>query len=264
MKRDNMKGKVIIITGASSGIGRATAVSLAKEGCILVLAARRTEELYNTLQLVKENGGTGITVPTDVRDENDVRQMIEKTIQQFERLDVLINNAGFGKFAMLSDTELQDFEEMMNVNYMGTVRCTKHALPYLLKQRSGHIINVASIAGKVGTAKSTGYSATKHAVLGFTSSLRQELSGTGIHVSAVNPGPIDTPFFSISDPEGTYKNRIKPFLIKPEAVAKKIVRLIKFPKREVNIPVPMAIGAILYQLAPGFFEKIAGNIINKK
>src|SRR5690606_14399525 len=135
-------------------------------------------------------------------------------------------NAGFGIFETFRDAPLDHFEAMMDTNYMGTVRCTKAVLPSFLARGAGHIVNVASIAGKLGTPKSTGYTATKHAVLGFTNALRLELRGTGVTVSAVNPGPIDTPFFEIADPDGGYVRNVRWFMLKPEKVAARIVKVI--------------------------------------
>lgn len=120
--------------------------------------------------------------------------MFTEILAAYGRIDILLNNAGYGKFAGFTEMEAQEFDDMMDVNYMGIVRCTKAVVPHMLQRGSGQIVNVASMAGKIGTARSVAYTATKHAVLGFTNALRQELRKSGITVSAVNPGPIATDF----------------------------------------------------------------------
>lgn len=130
----------------------------------------------------------------DVTDNEQVKRTVEAVIAEYGKIDVLLNNAGYGKFENFMSMNVESFEQMMDTNYLGIVRCTKAVVPHMVKQGSGHIVNIASLAGKIGTAKSTSYTATKHAVLGFTNALRMELREQGIQVSAVNPGPIDTPF----------------------------------------------------------------------
>lgn len=175
-----------------------------------------------------------------------------------------MNNAGYGKFTALDETPLQDYSEMMNVNYMGIVRCTKQVLPAMKAAGKGRIVNIASIAGKIGTAKSTAYTATKHAVIGFSSALRQELSGSGITISTINPGPIDTPFFQIADPDGHYVNNVKWFMMKPERVAAAIVKAVRTGRTEINLPWVAGAGAKLYQLFPAVADRITSRLLNKK
>jgi hypothetical protein len=159
---------------------------------------------------------------------------------------------------------VENFEQMMDTNYMGVVRCTKAVIPHMLKQGSGHIVNIASLAGKIGTAKSTSYTATKHAVLGFTNSLRMELSEQGIQVSAVNPGPIDTPFFSQADPSGSYVKNVSWFMMKPEYVVKRIIRLIERRRAELDLPKTASMGIKLYQLLPRTVDRLFGGLLNRK
>ncbi|MDF2671175.1 MAG: oxidoreductase, partial [Paenibacillus sp.] len=177
---------------------------------------------------------------------------------------VWINNAGFGRFAAIDAAPLQDYTEMMDVNYMGTVRCTKAVLPYMIKAGKGQIVNVASIAGKIGSAKSTAYSASKHAVLGFTNSLRQELMGTGVAVTAINPGPINTRFFEQADPSGDYVRNVQRFMLQPDQVARAVADAIKHRRTYVDLPWVMGFGAKLFALFPTLFELIANRFLNKK
>lgn len=187
-----LSGKIVWITGASSGIGAAMAREFAALGAVPILTARSEEKLR---QISSGIAGEHNWLPLDVTSADDVGRVALEIVKQYGRIDILVNNAGYGVFETFVEASLATIEDMMDVNYMGTVRCTKAALPYMLKAGSGHIVNIASMAGKIGSAKSSGYSATKHAVLGFTNCLRQELIGTGVHISAVNPGPVDTPFF---------------------------------------------------------------------
>ncbi|HEX7055945.1 MAG TPA: SDR family NAD(P)-dependent oxidoreductase, partial [Bacilli bacterium] len=140
----------------------------------------------------------------------------------------------------------------------------KSVLPYMLQSGKGHIVNVASMAGKIGSAKGSAYSATKHAVLGLTHCLRQELIGTGVRISAVNPGPVDTPFFDIADPGGQYKKNVGFFMLRPERVADEIVKVLRKGKAESDIPFAAALGVKLYQLFPRLLDKMYAKILNKK
>lgn len=126
-----------------------------------------------------------------------VEETVQAVIARYGKIDILLNNAGYGQFESFTDMPIESFEAMMDTNYLGIVRCTKAVLPYMLKQGNGHIVNIASMAGKIGSAKSTSYTATKHAVLGFTNALRMELKPKGIFVSSINPGPIDTGFLQL-------------------------------------------------------------------
>lgn len=256
-----LKGKVVVITGASSGIGALAARYLSEKGAIPILMARSGDRLESIgVQL----SGSYKLIAMDVTSTEQVQDAMNQVIEQYGRIDVLLNNAGYGKFESILDMDVDEFDEMMNVNYLGTVRCTKAVLPYMLQRGEGHIVNVASMAAKIGTAQSTSYTATKHAVYGFSNSLRQELRGTGITVSTVNPGPIDTPFFELADPTGKYVANINWFIMKPELVARKMVRLIERKQEEINLPRLAAFGMRFYQLFPRLADKLTYKMMNKK
>lgn len=180
-----MKNKVVVITGASSGIGRALAKELASRGAKLSLAARRTDLLE---ELRAELPGTEILIQTtDVSQEDDCRQLIEQTIKRFGQIDVLINNAGISMRALFEDVDLKVIRQLMEVNFYGTVYCSKYALPHLLKTK-GSLVGVISIAGYVGLPGRTGYSASKFAIRGFLDTLRIENLQRGLHVLVAAPG----------------------------------------------------------------------------
>ncbi|GGF98982.1 SDR family NAD(P)-dependent oxidoreductase [Paenibacillus abyssi] len=256
-----LKGKKVLITGATSGIGLLTASMLLERGAFPIITGRNETKLREASASLRGKYGVH---KLDVTDEQQVALAFERITLEYGEIDVLINNAGFAWFEPISDAPLEHYEQMMDTNYMGMVRCTKAVLPHFMRRKQGHIVNIASIAGKIGSPKSTGYSATKHAVLGFTNALRMELEGTGIAVSAVNPGPIDTPFFNVADPSGTYVNNIKWFMMPPERVAKTVIKVIERRVPEVDLPRMAAIGIKLFQLFPRLSNRVAAKWLNKK
>lgn len=184
----DFKNKVIIITGASSGIGKACAEEFAKRGANLVLAARQYVTLCEiTASLEKNYGVKAVAVQADVSKEEDCEQVIKQALVTFNKIDVLVNNAGLSMRALFNDADLSVLKNLMDVNFWGTVYCTKYALPEILKTK-GSIIGVSSIAGYRGLPGRTGYSASKFAMNGFMESLRTEVLHTGVHVMVACPG----------------------------------------------------------------------------
>jgi len=179
--------KVIIITGASSGIGRACAFEFADNGAKVVLAARRENELKKVEEEIKKQGGEAISVKTDVKNIDNCKCLIDKTIEKYGKIDVLINNAGISMRATFEDLDLSVIKELMDTNFYGAVYCTKFALPYLLKQK-GTVIGISSISGLTPLPGRTGYSASKHAMEGFLNTLRLENNKKGLNVLIVHPG----------------------------------------------------------------------------
>ncbi len=234
---------------------------LGKRGAIPILLARSEDKLKDTAAGIP--GVFGLYA-CDVTDEEQVQNTFADILRVYGRIDVLLNNAGYGKFAAFTDMESREFDDMMDVNYMGIVRCTKAVVPHMLERGSGQIVNVASMAGKIGTARSVAYTATKHAVLGFTNALRQELRRQGIIVSAVNPGPIATEFFRTADPSGSYEKSVARMMMTPEHVSKKIVKLIDKGKEEIDLPGFAAGGIRLYGLFPRLADKLTYNLMNRK
>lgn len=183
-----MQHKIVIVTGASTGIGAALARELARRGAKVVLAARNEDKLRE----VARDCPDSLVVPTDVTQANSCTALVEKTIAHFGRLDVLVNNAGQSMLSRFD--EIQDFsifEKLIQINYLSAVYCTRAALPYL-KQSKGLIVGISSVAGKTGVPLRTGYSASKHAMQGFFDSLRIELMDSGVDVSMISPGFVDT------------------------------------------------------------------------
>ena len=167
----SLKDKVVIITGASSGIGKACAIAFAKQGCRVMLAAREEIKLTAALNEIKQQGGVAALCKTDVSREEDCKRLINETIKQFGRIDILINNAGISMRALLLDVDLNVIRQLMDINFWGTVYCTKYALDEILKNH-GSIVGVSSIAGFKGLPGRTGYSSSKFAMQGFLEALR--------------------------------------------------------------------------------------------
>lgn len=234
------KGKVVIVTGASSGIGEATARQFGREGAKVVLAARRVDKLE---ALANEIGGMGtgaevLVVQADLSKLEDIQSLIQKTLDKFGRIDVLVNNAGFGRLDWLEKLDpVKDIQGQFDVNVMGVVQTTRQALPVMIKQRSGHIIQMCSMAGLVGTPTYTIYSACKHAVHGFSEALRREVKPWGIDVSMVYPGGVSTEFGAHAGIKRKTKATTPKFmLLTAEQVAEAVVSLVRRPRAMWIIP----------------------------
>jgi short-subunit dehydrogenase len=210
--------KTVVITGASSGIGRAAALEFARRGADVVIAARRADQLESVAAECRALGARCSIVVTDVTKREDCLRLIESTPQ----LDVLVNNAGFAVFDAVESAKPDELESMMQTNFFGTVWCTQAALPRMLARGSGTIVNVASIAGIMGYARMGGYCATKFAIIGFTEALRDEVVGRGVKVAMVCPGTTETEFFVKAERDRMPgASRLIP-AVKPEQIARAI------------------------------------------
>ena len=194
MKADAFRDQVVIVTGASSGIGKALALQLALQGANVVLAARRAELLEQIAIDCRNVGGEALAVPTDVADQAQCRALVERTVAAFDRLDMLINNAGLAVIARLEDyTDLSLFQHVMGVNFYGAVFCTYYALPYL-KHSKGRIVAISSVGGKAAIPYNTAYCASKYGLHGFYDALRMELVQHGVGVTVICPWWVVTEF----------------------------------------------------------------------
>lgn len=259
------KKMIVAITGASSGIGEQIAYHVAKRGGTPILLARSYDKLVERKKWIhKHTGVEPFAYMLDVTDENNISTVFSKINKEVGQIDVLINNAGIGVFQLAHEIELQTVKNMFQVNVFGAIACTQAVLTEMMERKEGHIIFIASQAGKLATPKSGAYGATKHAILGYANSLRMEQRETGVHVSVVNPGPVNTPFFDTADQSGTYRKNVARYMLTPEKVAEHTVRLIEKPRREVNLPYWMGVGTKLYQLFPSLVETVAGEQLRKK
>ena len=265
MSNNRLMGKKIVITGASSGVGEQIAYHAAELGAIPILLARSDDKLEAIARTIKKKYNIScLYFHFDVSDIKAVESTFEEIFKQVQHIDILVNNAGFGVFNHVIDASFDEMKSMFEVNVFGTIACTKMVLPKMITRNQGHIINIGSQAGKLATPKSSIYSATKHAVVGFTNSLRMELADKNIYVTAVNPGPIKTRFFDIADPTGNYEKNVGKHLLRPENVARKIIAIMLTRKREINLPSWMNVGSVFYQLFPNIVEKIGGKAFYKK
>jgi short-subunit dehydrogenase len=266
IKRHNMtkldfRDQRIIITGASSGIGRELAYQLAALGARLALAARREKELRAVAEECREMGAQAIAVPMDIAVQVQCQNLIEKTVDEWGGVDVLINNAGASMHASFENiTDLSVYERLMGINYLGAVSCTHYALPYL-KANRGRIVVISSLAGKTGVPTRTGYSASKHALHGFFDSLRCELAGSGVTVTIICPGYVATGIrrYIIGDDghpmDKSYTNESK--FMSAENCAGIILKAAAKGKREVVMTWTGKAGQYIKPFLPGLIDRIA-------
>jgi short-subunit dehydrogenase len=261
-----MKDKVVIITGASSGIGKALAKEFASNGSKLVLAARRLDKL-NELQM--ELPGIEVeSVETDVSKEEDCRKLVEKAVVRFGRVDILINNAGISMRAAFETVDLDVLRRLMDVNFWGTVYCTKYALPYLLKTK-GSVVGIISIAGFVGLPGRTGYSASKYAIRGFLDTLRIENLKKGLHVLVAAPGFTASEVRKVAlTSDGTAQGetpRKEENMMTAEKCASYIYKAVKKRKRQLVLTFTEGkLTVFLGKFLPGLLDKLTYNHMAKE
>jgi len=251
----DLAGRVVIVTGASSGIGAATAVACGRAGMRVVLAARRAARLAAVADAVSEAGAAARVVPTDVADEASVRALIDGTVDAWGRLDVLLNNAGVGILATVDQTTPAEFERLVRVNYLGAVHGVLAALPHMRRQGEGHIVNVASVVGKRASPFRAAYVASKFALVGFSEALRMELRGTGIRVTCVCPIGTATEFHAVEPNRLGVSGRGGP-IQSAEHVARAIVRTLRRPRAEVHPYPPARLLFLANDLAPSLVDRL--------
>jgi 3-oxoacyl-[acyl-carrier protein] reductase len=201
MDNPSISGMVAIVTGAGRGIGRSIALSLARQGARVVLAARTLRELEQVRQEIESFGGQAICIPADVRSEPDVIRLVSDAARQWGRLDIVVNNAGIGAFGPLEQASTAQWDEVMAVNARGTFLMCREAIPHLRRQRPSYIVNITSVVGVKGYLNQALYSASKHAVMGMSKALAKEVQKDGIRVHAICPGGVDTDMAGAARPD---------------------------------------------------------------
>lgn len=244
MKPDQLKGRIVLITGASSGIGWAAALELAKHGASLALAARREERLKELSKLLEPHEVQTLSVPCDVSDRAQALAAVEAVIGRWGRIDFLINNAGIMATRRFHEQDLEEIEAVTRTNFLGAATLIRAALPHMLKQGKGHVVNVGSIAGILGLPYMASYCASKFALSGLTEALRREYRGTGVTFTLLCPGSVDTPMSEESLKDDIYSKHARP---KTAAqVAEKIVACCLDRRPE-----------LVYGEVPGFLVRLA-------
>jgi 3-oxoacyl-[acyl-carrier protein] reductase len=222
----NLRGSIALVTGAGRGIGRAIALTLAKEGAEVVLTSRTPGELQKVKQEIESIGGRAAAIPADLTQDSQVKKLFEEFASKYKRLDILVNNAGMGVFAPVRSLSIAEFDQMWNLNMRAVVVVTQQALKFMEAQKCGAVVNVASLAGRNAFVGGAGYAATKWALIGFSRSLMLEVRDQNIRVITICPGSVDTSFSpSPKDPSRSEK------ILHPQDVADTILSALMLPDR---------------------------------
>ncbi|MBD2691168.1 SDR family NAD(P)-dependent oxidoreductase [Anabaena catenula] len=233
-----LEGKVAIITGASSGIGKATAIALAAEGTKVVIAARRVDKLEAVAKYITDNGGQALPIVADITDEAQAKNLVQKANTEFGQVDILVNNAGVAFPGNIENADTSNWRKMIDVNVLGLMYTTHTVLPIFKAQKSGHIVNISSVAGRNARAGMGGYNVTKWGVNAFSEALRQEVHKDNIRVTIIEPGLVETEIdHHITDPVAKKKIQERRKAITPlesEDIAAAIVYAVTQPQR-VNV-----------------------------
>jgi len=258
----DFKNKVVLITGASSGIGKQTAIEFAKLGSNIILVARRKNKLEQVENELKQFNVNTLVCTCDVSKKDQVEKMSKIVLEKFNSIDILVNNAGFAIYGSIYDLSINDIESQMETNYFGMIYCTKNFLPLMLEKKSGHIVNVASVAASFGLPGIASYCASKFAMLGFSEGLKHELSGTGVGITVVSPIMVKTNFFD--HPSFEKMPKYSPTSLNSKTVAKAIVKASNSSRLEIITPSIVRIAVWLKHTFPYFINPILGKSFKKQ
>jgi short-subunit dehydrogenase len=255
---------VVLVTGASSGIGRATAEAFARAGASVVLTGRNLERLKEVAEQAGRTEGKLVVLSLDVTNREQVFSVVDQAAKELGRLDILINNAGIGQCLPLVELRWEDAQRIVDTNVMGIVHAIQAAIPILRKQGGGQIVNIASTAGWKGIPMMSVYCATKFAVRGLSEALRMELKKDSIEVITVNPGTTDTDFFnrSVVNSKGFWLKR--PWFHSAESVAKAVLRACARHQREVVLTPEGKMMVFINKIAPGFVDRMTMSVAAKE
>ena len=259
----NFKNKVVVITGASSGIGEASAIEFAKKNANVVLVARRKEKLLQVQKKISKYTDSTLICQCDISNKLQVKEMSDAVLDRFGRIDVLVNNAGFVIYGKVNELSTEEIIAQMETNYFGMVFCTKAFLPQMLEQHSGHIVNVASVGASFSVPGVASYCATKFAMLGFSEGLRHELAGTGVGLTVVSPIMVRTPLFDHPSFDNFSKFSTGVSL-SSETVAKTIIKASNSSRLEIVVPSVARAGIWFKQTFPYLINPIIGNAFRKQ
>ena len=259
------EGKIILITGASSGIGRQTAIEFANKGAkSIILVARSNSNLEETKKNLNTNFDSNIlTYPCDISRKSEVIEMGIEILKKFEHIDILVNNAGFGIYDKVQYQSIEEIEAITFTNYLGMVYCIKVFLDSMISKGSGHIVNVASVAASFGIPGLAAYCASKYAILGFSESLYHELKGTGVGISVVSPIGVKTNFFN----NESFKDRFPKshiFMLEPRTVSKSILKAVYSRRLEIIVPFYIRLGVWIKNTIPYAINPIVGSFFRRQ
>jgi NAD(P)-dependent dehydrogenase (short-subunit alcohol dehydrogenase family) len=266
MANQNLSGKVIVITGASSGFGRGSARRFAELGATVVLAARRDNVLDEAARECETAGGTATAVPTDVTSEVDMRRLAETALGEYGAIDVWVNNAGAGAVGRFEDVPLEDHVRVIETDLIGTLYGSYFAMRQFRQQGAGTLINIASVIGKIPSPYFSSYAAAKHGVVGLSASLRQELTEDKIdtiHVCTVLPTTFDTPFFEHAAQYTGHEASPIPPTYDPKEVVDTIVGLATDPKDDVQVGTAAKVFNVAHHMFPGLVERLMARQTHK-
>ena len=258
----DFKNKVILITGASSGIGKETAIEFAKLGANIILVARRKDKLEQVANELKEFHVSTLVYQCDVSKKDQVKEMAKTVLEKFDSIDVLVNNAGFAIYGSVSDLSIDEIESQMGTNYFGMIYCIKNFLPSMLIKKSGHIVNVASVAASFGLPGIASYCASKFAMLGFSEGLKHELKNTGVGITVVSPIMVRTDFFN--HPSFEKMPKYSPISLSSKTVAKAILRAANSSRLEIIVPSIVRGAVWMKSTFPYFINPILGKSFKKQ
>ena len=250
--------RTILITGASGGLAQSMVALLPHDQ--LILLGRSKDKLA---QLYAQHPHADLR-EVDITDVQALEDLVEELYQQYGNIDILVNNAGYGIFEEFDKITDADIHAMFEVNTFALMNLSRLLASRMKQAGRGHILNFVSMAGLIASGKSSLYSATKFAAIGFSNALRLELIPFGVHVTTVNPGPIRTAFFDQADPDGSYVQAVERYILQPDYVARKIVQSFGKPKREINLPRLLNLAHKLYTLFPKLADKLASQMFNYK
>lgn len=265
LKRKQFDGKNVLITGASSGIGKQTAIEFINSGVsTIILVARSGSKLIELEKIVKTTCSCKVVVyPCDVSNKTAVLKMGKNILERFGFIDVLVNNAGFALYGEVKSQSIEEIESITYTNYLGTVYCTKVFLDSMLSRKSGHIVNVASVAASFGVAGLAAYCGSKYAILGFSESLYHELHGSGVGITVVSPIAVKTNFFNNKSFGGRMPNYTG-LALEPKTVSKAILAAANSPRLEIIIPFFIRAGVWIKHTLPYIISPILGSLFRKQ
>ena len=258
----DFKNRSVLITGASSGIGKQTAIEFAKLGSNIILVARRKEKLDELASELEKFNVSILVCQCDVSNKEQVKEMSKTVLEKFDSIDVLVNNAGFAIYGSVKDLSTDEIESQMETNYFGMMYCIKNFLPLMLKKKSGHIVNVASVAASFGLPGIASYCASKFAMLGFSEGLKHELKDTGVGITVVSPIMVRTDFFD--HPSFEKMPKYSPRSLSSKTVAKAIVKAANSSRLEIIVPSVVRSAVWLKHTFPYFINPILGKSFKKQ